>query len=106
MAACAQTVDHPLRVGGSVVPPVLIHDVTPTKPTGGLFHKPKSGSSTVCGVVDEQGLPQNFHVTKSAGDKLDASALDAVRQYRFDPATHEGKPVAVQLCAQVNFKIV
>ena len=105
LAARAQTIDHPLQVGGSVAPPVAIHVVDPQMPHIGFFHKPKTGSSTVCGIVDEQGLPQNFAVTKSAGDKLDKSALDAVRQYRFNPATQGGKPVAVRLCVQVNFKI-
>ncbi|HZQ44380.1 MAG TPA: energy transducer TonB [Acidobacteriaceae bacterium] len=102
--AYTQTVDHPLQVAGNVVPPVLVHDVVPKMPHVSFFHKPKSVGSTVCGVVDEQGLPQNFTVAKSAGDKFDKSALDAVRQYRFNPAAQGGKPVAVGLCFQVNFK--
>ena len=31
--------------------------------------------------------------------------MDAVRKYRFNPATLHGQPVAIELVIQVNFQV-
>jgi protein TonB len=36
---------------------------------------------------------------------LDEKAVEAVRQYKFKPATEGGKPVKVDLTIDVNFQI-
>jgi protein TonB len=36
---------------------------------------------------------------------LDEKAIEAVRQYKFKAARYNGKPVAVQLNAEVDFQI-
>jgi outer membrane biosynthesis protein TonB len=36
---------------------------------------------------------------------LDEKALEAVRQYRFKPGVLDGKPVAVAITIEVNFRI-
>lgn len=36
---------------------------------------------------------------------LDPKAVEAVRQYRFEPGTFDGKPVPVELNVEVNFQI-
>jgi TonB family protein len=36
---------------------------------------------------------------------LDEKALEAVRQWRFDPATQDGQPVAVLVNIEVNFRL-
>jgi protein TonB len=36
---------------------------------------------------------------------LDEKAVEAVRQYKFKPATKDGKPVKVELSIDVNFQI-
>ena len=101
----AQTVDKPLDVGGNVVPPVVKTQVEPKYPRGGFFHRAKSSDVTVDLVVDEKGFPQNLRVEKSGGEKFDQAALEAVRQYRFQPATREGAPVAVEVNVVVFFRI-
>jgi len=42
---------------------------------------------------------------QSAGYGLDAEAAEAVQQYRFAPATKEGKPVAARIHVQVDFRL-
>lgn len=76
------------------------------------------GKVVVALIVDARGNPINVHISKSlvdptakkrqqaAAQSLDQSAVDAVRQYRFKPATCAGKPVAVVLQVAVNFQIV
>ena len=36
---------------------------------------------------------------------LDEKAIEAVRQYKFEPAMFNGKPVAVHITIEVNFQI-
>jgi protein TonB len=54
-------------------------------------------------VVDTNGDPGNICLMKSAGYGLDASAATAVRQYKFDPATKDGKPVRERIFTEVSF---
>jgi TonB family protein len=56
-------------------------------------------------IVDSHGVPQNVHVLRGVGMGLDETAVDAVKQYRFEPAMEGDKPVAVQLSVVVNFQI-
>jgi TonB family protein len=61
------------------------------------------GSCLVALIVDVDGNPQDVHIVRSLEPSLDASALDAVRQWKFRPATKEGVPVAVPMSVSVNF---
>ncbi len=74
------------------------------------------GKCTVSLTVDEKGLPQNVVVVHSiaedvppkkrdAAATLDEKAVEAVRQYRFRPATIDGKPVAKEIDMDVNFQL-
>jgi TonB family protein len=36
---------------------------------------------------------------------LDQKAIEAVQQWRFQPATKDGRPVAVQISVEVSFKL-
>ena len=56
-------------------------------------------------IVDTRGYPQRVHVIRSLGMGLDEKALAAVREYRFAPGLHEGKPVAVAIKIEVNFRL-
>jgi outer membrane biosynthesis protein TonB len=42
-------------------------------------------------------------VSKSLNHYYDAKAIDAVRQWKFEPATTKGKPVAVEMGVAVSF---
>lgn len=55
-------------------------------------------------IVDEAGMPRDVHVVRSFRSDFDANAIKAVKQYRFDPAKRQGKPVAVRVNVEVNFK--
>jgi protein TonB len=44
-------------------------------------------------------------LVKSVGYGLDESALEAVGEYRFEPATLNGKPIAVRVTVEVNFQL-
>jgi len=40
---------------------------------------------------------------RSLDKDIDQAAVDAVRQWRFDPAKKEGKPVAVRVSVEIRF---
>ena len=48
-------------------------------------------------IVDQYGHPQNLKVARSLGMGLDQKAIEAVRQWKFEPAMKDGRPVAVQI---------
>ena len=54
-------------------------------------------------IVDAHGYPQSPRVVRSLGMGLDDKALEAVRRYRFKPATKDGRPVAAMITVEVDF---
>ncbi len=64
-----------------------------------------SGKVTVAFTVDTRGDATDLWIVRPAGHGLDEQAAKAVRQYRFDPATCAGEPVASALLIEVNFHI-
>jgi TonB family protein len=77
--------------------------------------KPTFSANTVVQIVlSTQGIPETAHVLRSAANKvkpqqradaliLDQKALDAVKQYRFVPATCNGAPMAAEVNIEVHF---
>ena len=92
------------KVGGAVLPPTLTHQVEPKYPH--TLVGPLKSSHVVLGlVIDAQGLPTKIHVTATGGNDFDANAIKAVEQYRFSPATENGKPVPVFANIVVQFHV-
>jgi periplasmic protein TonB len=56
-------------------------------------------------VVGADGLPHNIRVQRSLGMGLDEKAIAAVNTWRFQPATLNGRPVAVEVNVQVSFRL-
>lgn len=56
-------------------------------------------------VVGADGRPRNIRVQQQLGMGLDEKALEAVSQWRFQAATLNGQPVAVQINVEVSFRL-
>jgi TonB family protein len=90
-----------VRVGGNVTAPKKIKDVPPVYPA-------IAQSAGVQGVVilevtiGADGRVADARVIRSI-PLLDASALDAVRQWEFTPTLLNGVPTAIIMSATVNF---
>lgn len=56
-------------------------------------------------VIDEKGRVEDTRVLKSLPMGLDGKAVEAVRSWRFKPATRDGKPVKVFYVLVVSFKL-
>jgi TonB family protein len=91
----------PLRVGGEIKAPKKIRDVRPVYP-------PIARQANVTGVViieariGADGFIEEAHVLKSI-PLLDEAALDAVKQWQFEPTLLNGQPVPVMMTLSINF---
>jgi TonB family protein len=63
------------------------------------------GTTVLSLVVDASGSVQNIQVTQPLGAGLDEKAIAAVSHWKFDPALKDGKPVAVAIAVEVDFRI-
>ena len=92
----------PFKIGGNVKPPYPIN--TPEAEfSDAARQKGIQGTCIITLTVDALGLPHNLQVTRSIGYGLDANALEAVKTYRFRPATRDGQPVPVRMSIEVRF---
>lgn len=56
--------------------------------------------------VDEKGVPQDIRVKRSLDPGLDKNAVEAVKTWRFQPGTKEGKPIKVVTNVEVSFRLL
>jgi TonB family protein len=92
------------RVGGAIAPPKLIYGPDPGY-TESAKEEHLEGTVVLAVVVGAEGLPHDIRVTRAIGKGLDEEAIDAVRQWRFKPATKDGKPVTVVISVEVTFHL-
>jgi protein TonB len=96
-------------------PPKLVSSVDPEF-TEQARRKKLEGVVVVALTVDTAGNPQDVRVARSLAQDvsnkykkialgLDANAVAAVKQYRFQPGQFQGKPVPVEIEVRVNFRI-
>jgi TonB family protein len=96
--------DEPIvTMGPGVTAPRVTHQVSPSPDSGAAGFR-LSGTVLIGLVVSSKGLPKNVHVVRSLDKDLDKNAVEAVGQWRFDPATKEGKPVAVRITVEIRFQ--
>ena len=63
------------------------------------------GTVVVVAEVDAQGNPVDVRVVERSGERdLDRAAVNAVRQWRFEPAMRNGKAIATSVKVPVDFK--
>ena len=93
-----------MTVGGGVSAPQVIHSAEPEF-TDAARRADYQGTVSIQLIVDSQGNPQDIRIVRHLGMGLDEKAIEAVRLYKFKPATYRGYPVAVQLVIDVDFRL-
>ena len=91
-----------LRPGGDVKAPVLVTRVEPEYPEA-MRRAHLEGVAILEAIITAQGEVDEVRVLKSASPLLDRAAADAVRQWRYRPATLNGRAVRVVLTVTVTF---
>lgn len=91
------------RPGGEVRPPRLIRRVEPVS-TEEARKARVSGIVILEVLIDAAGNVVGATILKPLPFGLDQAAVDAVRQWKFEPATRNGVPVPAALNLTVNFR--
>jgi len=94
---------EPVRIGGEIRPPTLLHRVEPAYPDLAL-RAHVDGTVILEAVIDIAGGVQSVQVLRSV-PLLDKAAIDAVEQWRYAPTILDGRPVPVKLTVVLTFKI-
>lgn len=103
-AAGSPTDDEPVfDIGPGITPPKVTHQVTPVNKPDDSRGFRISGTVLVGLVVSSKGEPKDVHVVKSLEKDIDQSAVDAVRQWHFEPAKKGDQPVAVRISVEIRF---
>jgi len=92
------------KVGGGVSAPRLL--VSPDPEYSEEARKAKyQGTCVVWMILGADGRPQKVKIQRALGMGLDEKALEAVKQWRFEPAKKDNQPVAVAISVEVNFHL-
>jgi len=101
-SSAVQIVGVPAASG--TTPPRLISAPDPVY-TDAARRAMLQGIVVVSLVVGADGLVRDPHILTSLRHDLDDSALQAVREWKFEPATKNGQPVEVHVNVQVSFRL-
>lgn len=92
-----------VKAEGEIRPPKLIKEVKPVYPIIAR-NKGVEGTVTLQVITDIYGKVKNVKVLESI-PLLDQAAIDAVRQWVFEPLVIDGKPRRTMFKVWVTFKV-
>lgn len=93
----------PVRVGGRVRPPRLLSKAAPHYPP--LARQTRvQGVVTIDAVIDTEGKVVEMRVV-SGHPLLISAALEALKQWKYEPTYLNDQPIAVQLIVAVTFQL-
>jgi len=94
---------RPVRVGGNIQTPTLLYRVNPEYPPIAVAAK-VTGIVVIEATVDERGQVVDTKVLRSL-PLLDRAAIDAVKQWRYEPLLMNGTPFPFLLTVTLTFAI-
>ena len=92
------------HIGGGVSAPHLIYGPEPEFSEEARKAK-YQGTVVLQVVVGADGRTHDIRVAQSLGMGLDEKAIEAIRQWKFEPSHKNGVPVAVLVDIEVNFHL-
>jgi TonB family protein len=91
---------------------VKAENLTPIKKVNPVYPaKAKEDGNTIDGdvfldvIIGVDGNPENIVVSKSLREDYDASALEAVRQWQWQPFLLNGEPVEVETTVTITYSM-
>jgi protein TonB len=94
---------EPVRVGGSVSAPRLLVRVPPDYPAMAAAAQ-MEGRVILEATVDEKGSVDDVRVLRSHAI-FDAAAIEALKQWRYEPLVFNGRPVPFVLTVTLSFNL-
>jgi TonB family protein len=92
----------PYRVGGNILRPEKISGASPTY-TKEARKARVTGAVVLDALIDEKGNVTDVKILQGLMSGLDESTVEAVKNWKFRPATLDGRPVPVYYTLTVNF---
>jgi TonB family protein len=93
------------RKNDGITPPRLIYGPDPEYSDKARKRKIE-GVVTLGLVVTSVGTTTDIRVLNGRGYGLDEKAIEAVRRWKFQPATKDGKPVSVGIAVEIMFRML
>lgn len=94
----------PIRVGGQIKEPRKIHEVKPIYPE--IARKARMEGVVILEItVDKQGNVRDVKILRSLPMGLTEAAVEAVKQWKYEPSTLNGRPVEVLVTVTVTFRL-
>lgn len=94
----------PVRIGGQIQPPQLVHRVEPNYPSFAAKAR-LAGVVILEAIVDQDGNVTEVTVLRSATPLLDREAEAAVRQWRYSPLVLNGNRERFVLTVTLSFRL-
>jgi len=96
--------EGPVRVGGQIREPRKLVDTRPSYPE--VARRARIEGVVILELtVDRQGSVRNVDVLRGLPMGLTEAAVDAVRQWRYEPTLLDGRPIEVLIVVTVNFRL-
>jgi TonB family protein len=92
------------RIGSGVTTPKVVREVKPRYTSDAMLAKVQGSVLLEC-VVDVDGTVSDARVDRSLDPVLDIQALNAARQWQFEPGTKDGMPVPVLVVIELTFTL-
>jgi TonB family protein len=100
-----KTVTEVYEPGDAVKAPKLVHYVEPE-----FSSKSKEafieGVVKISTIITIEGRPSEPRVVRGLNAEEDRTALEALKQWRFQPGTKDGKPVNVRVTIEIAFHLL
>jgi protein TonB len=93
----------PVRIGGQITAPALVHRVEPVYPAIAV-HAKVTGTVILEATVDAEGRVEDVRVLRSI-ELLNAAAIDAVKQWRYSPLVLNGIQTPFVLTVTLTFSV-
>jgi len=94
---------EPVRVGGNIRPPNKIKDLAPSYPNIAKQARVQ-GVVILEAIIDPAGNVTNVRVLRSI-PLLDKAAVEAVKQWKYEPTMLNNVPVPIVMTVTVNFAL-
>jgi TonB family protein len=93
------------RIGPGVTPPRIIGTAPEPNYTDEARQAHVQGTIILGVIIRTDGTGKVEKVVRGLGYGLDEKAIEDFEKWRFEPATKDGKPVAVQLQVTINYRL-